>query len=348
MALAEARYLKSRFELVIAVGEGPLRASFAAEAELVDGTPSLPLWGAPPYRWASRSARTARDAVRLSALIRRRGIGLVLTNTTVSLAPVIAARLAGVPAIVHARDAPVSRLAPFVFALHSQLAQTVIAISPGLVPYFTRRRGARVVLIREGIDVSAESSSDNGRFGTPLRLCLVGAIDHRKAQDIAVEAVDRLRNRGVDAALELVGRDENPPFAAALRERIRELGIDDRVLFSGELDDIRAVFDRNDIVVAPSRGEWTPLVLMEALAREKPVVASRVGDVPEVVVGGETGLLTPPEDPDALAAAVAELAADPMTAEAMGRRGRAHVASNFGLRGSLEALRSEIDRALGT
>ena len=126
MALTEARYLKSRFELVIAVPEGPLRPSFAEEGELVEGSRSLPLWGAPPYRWASACVRTVRHAFRLARLIRRRGIRLVLTNSAVSLAPVLAARMAGVPAIVHVRDVPVSRLGPCVFRLHGLLADTVI------------------------------------------------------------------------------------------------------------------------------------------------------------------------------------------------------------------------------
>jgi glycosyltransferase involved in cell wall biosynthesis len=347
MALVEARYLKRWFELVIAIREGPLRASFAEEGELVDGTSSLPLWGAPPHRWLGRSLRSVKEAVRLARLIRRRGIRLVLTNSAVSLAPVLAARMAGVPAIVHVRDVPVSRLAPLVFRLQSRLADTVITISPGQSSYFERRGRARVVLVPEGIDIPAPApDASNGRFADPLRLCLVGAIDRRKAQDVAVEALGLLHDRGVDAALELVGRDENPSFTAAVRDRIRVLGLGDRVHFSSEADDIETVLARSDIVIAPSRGEWTPLVLMEALAREKPVVASQVGGIPEVVVGGETGLLTPAEDPEALAEAVAGLAADPAAAHAMGRRGREHVASRFSLAASLEALRAEIEREL--
>jgi glycosyltransferase involved in cell wall biosynthesis len=349
MALAEARYLRHSYDLVIAIPQGPLRESFADEGELVEGSASLPLWGASARAWLVRSIRTARDALRLAALIRRRGIRLVLTNSAVSLAPVLAARIARVPVIVHARDVPVSRLAPLVFALHSLLARTVIAISRGLIPYFTRLGGADVVLIHEGIDLGRVKGGNGGsQFNDPLRLCVVGALDRRKAQDVAVEALGLLRDRQIDAALELVGRDENPPFTAAVRDRIRQLGLDDRIKLSGEADDIGDVFARTDILLAPSRGEWTPLVLMEALAHETPVVASRVGGVPDIVISGETGLLTPPADAESLASSVAELAADPVRARAMSSRGRAHVASHFSQATSLAALREQIELALET
>ncbi len=347
MALLEAEDLKTRFEVLLAVPDGPLRSRFAEHGELVGATATLPLWGDSTRRWAGGSAHTLLDAVTMAKLIRRREVELVLTNSSVCLAPVLAARLANVPAIVHARDVPNSRLAPFVLALHAKLAQTVIVIADGLAPYFRGGRRTRVVRIPDGIAVPAPPPRRRQNvFGSPLRLCLVGGIDPRKGQDIAIVALAQLRERGIEATLELVGRELDESFAAAVRESALRLGVAENVEFVGEVDDISPHLERADIVLAPSRGEWTPLVLMEALARGKPVVAARVGGVSEVVCDRESGLLVAPENPTELASAIAELLADPQAAFAMAERGRSHVDADFHVERTLSGVQAEIDRLL--
>ena len=347
MALLEAEHLEASFEVMVAVPEGPLRSRFASHGELVGGTATLPLWGTSAKLWAGSIARTLRDAVRMSKLIRRREIELVLTNSSVCFAPVLAARLAGVPVIVHARDVPNSRLAPLVLALHGKLAQTVIVIADGLAPYFRANRRTRVVRIPDGIAVPAPSPRQPpAAFGSPLRLCLVGGIDPRKGQDVAVAALAQLRERGIEATLALVGRELDAAFAAAVSESARRLGVADRVTFVGEVADAGPHLDRADIVLAPSRGEWTPLVLMEALARRTPVVASRVGGVPDVVRDHEFGLLVEPESPAELAGAIAELCADPAAALAMAEAGRRHVDDVFRVERTLAGVQFEVQRLL--
>ncbi len=345
MALAEAAHLGHSFELIVSIRDGPLRDAFAEHAELVDGVATLPLWGGSPMLWAKRSIRTLRDAVRMAMLIRRRGVQLVLTSSSVCLAPVLAARLARVPVVVHARDVPKSRLAPLVFALEGALAQTVIVIASGLEPYFRRGRRARIARIADGIAVGPPGST-RADWQHPLQLCLVGGIDRRKGQDIAVAALARLREHGVAATLELVGREIDQDFARAVRKQVQELGLTSTVEFVGEVSDARPYLDRADIVVAPSRGEWTPLVLMEALAQRRPVIAARVGEVGDVVTDHESGLLIAPEDPQALAAAILELVADPPAAAAMAERGRSEVERRFAIERTLAGLEAELLRLL--
>jgi len=347
LALLEAEDLKARFELLLSIPDGPLRSRFAMHGELVAAAATLPLWGGSAGRWARSSARTLLDAFNMARLIRRRKVELVLTNSSVCFAPVLAARLAGVPVIVHARDVPRSRLAPLIMALHGRLAHTVIVISDGLAPYFRGGSRTRVVRIADGIAASApEAGRARSAFGSPLRLCLVGGIDPRKGQDIAVSALAHLRELGCDATLELVGREVDERFAAAVRENARRVGVSEEVLFAGEVSDVRAHLDRADIVIAPSRGEWTPLALMEALSRSTPVVASRVGGVADVVRDRESGLLVAPESPSELADAIAELRADPAGARAMAERGRMLVDAHFRIERTLEGLQREIDRLL--
>lgn len=347
MALLEAEHLARGFELLISVPDGPLRVRFGAHGELVDSAATLPLWGASARRWVRSLARTARDTLAMASLIRRRRVELVLTNSSVCFAAVLAARLARVPVLVHARDVPKSRLAPLVMALHGRLAHTVIVIADGLTPYFRGGKRTRIMRIPDGIAMSALSDSPHrSTLQPPLRLCLAGGIDPRKGQDVAVAALAQLHERGVDVTLELVGRELDKDFARSVREQTRRLGVCSHVKFAGEVDDIGPHLDQADIVVAPSRGEWTPLVLMEALAHGKPVVASRVGGVPEVVRDRECGLLVEPESPNELADAVLELLADPAGAAAMADRGYSRINAEFRVERTLDGLHAEIDRLL--
>ena len=146
--------------------------------------------------------------------------------------------------------------------------------------------------------------------------------------------------------MELVGRDVDEGFAACVRADAQRLGLAGHVEFAGEVDDVDAHLSRADIVVAPSRDEWTPLVLMEALVRAKPVVATRVGAVADVVRDGESGLLVAPESPTELATAVARLVSDPAAAGDLAERGRRLVRAEFGVERTLEGVQTEVDRLL--
>jgi glycosyltransferase involved in cell wall biosynthesis len=346
LALREAEHLKGRYELLLSVPGGPLRAGFGEHGELVRGIATLPLWGASALEWAKRSVRTIIDAFRTARLIRRRSIELVLTNSSVSFAPVLAARLARVPVVVHARDVPNSRLARSVFAMHGTLASTVIVIAGELARYFRRGRRARVIQIADGITVPQRPTRSPSNLSAQLRLCLVGGIDPRKGQDIAVQALAMLHELGVAATLELVGREIDEGFAAHVREQAKLLHVLDSVDFVGEVSDAGANLARADVVIAPSRSEWTPLVLMEALAQCKPVVASRVGGVHEVVSDGRSGLLIGPGDPGKLADAIMRLVADPVAAAQMARTGREDVERRFRIEQTLDRLSDEIDLIL--
>jgi glycosyltransferase involved in cell wall biosynthesis len=342
LALLEARSLAEEYDLTIAVPPGRLRADFAELGPTIDGTPSLPLWGDSPRRWAAAALRTLPSALRIRRAVAESGAAAVLVNSSVSLAPVIGARLAGVPVVVHARDVPESRLSPLVFALHGALADRIVIIAAAMRPHFRRVRRARLVPILEGIDVGPEPAERGpGERGSELAICLVGGIDPRKGQDVAVEALALLAGRGLPARLELIGREVDPRFAAAVRARARALGVDGLVEEAGEIADVRSALLRADVVISPSRNEWTPLSLMEAMACARPVVASAVGGVAEVV--GEAGLLVPPSDHEALADALDRLARDPELARRLGREGRRRVVDRFTIERSLAEKRRLVD-----
>jgi len=135
--------------------------------------------------------------------------------------------------------------------------------------------------------------------GVPV-MAVVGRLAVEKGQDLALRALAALGTGEPNLVLVLVG---DGPERNALEALAGQLGLSGRVLFTGARPDVRQLYQAFDLVLLPSRSESLPMVLLEAGTAGVPVLATRVGGMPEVVEDGETGLLVPPEDPAALAAA---------------------------------------------
>lgn len=345
MALAEAECFAKRCRIVAAVPEGPMRDRFAAVAETVPPPPSLPVWSESPLRWALQLMRSCRDAVRLARVIRSHEVDAVLTSSTVLLAPVLAARRAGVPAFAYAREWPTSRAGTAAFWLQRRLADVVVAISAGVAARFAGSGRARIVQIPDGITASSGQHRP-ARLAGPLRLCVIGSLTggDGKGQHRAVETLARLGDRGVDATLSVVGPVLDEEYAERVRRTAQRCGVTERVRFTGAVEDVPALLAEHDVLLfCSSQGaDVTPLVLMEALAEGRPVVATDVGSVAEVVPDGDCGTIVPPGDPDAMAAAVERLAADPEAARAQAERGGLRVRRDYDREAGLERLWQEI------
>jgi glycosyltransferase involved in cell wall biosynthesis len=170
---------------------------------------------------------------------------------------------------------------------------------------------------------------------------VVGTIDRHKEQHVAVAALKHLHRDGVPSVLELVGPEADTAYAQEVRALAARQGLADEVFFTGATNGIQDVLGRTDVLMLPA-GELTPLVLMQALAAETPVVAAKMGSVEDIVQDRVTGLLVKPGDPAAFAIAVKELAASPRTARALAKQGRRHVVRNFDQAKLVEMLRAEI------
>ena len=176
---------------------------------------------------------------------------------------------------------------------------------------------------------------------TELRLLAVGRLVRKKGLDIFVEACGLLHRQGLRFQAVIIGDDDEvgdrSKVSEDLRSRIARLGIEDRVRMLGQLGQ-REVYDhygRASIFCLPCRvlddgdRDGIPNVLLEAMWCGLPVVTTGVSGIPELVEHGTNGLIVPGEDPDALAHAVAKLAADPDLAHRMGEAGRAIVSERF-------------------
>jgi putative Ca2+/H+ antiporter (TMEM165/GDT1 family)/glycosyltransferase involved in cell wall biosynthesis len=185
---------------------------------------------------------------------------------------------------------------------------------------------------------------------TPLVIC-VGMLRPDKGQNVLIRALCELRHRGVHAHCLLVGAPttESAHWALALRDLARETQVAERVSFVGYRDDLPAVMAASDVVVLPSLSEARSRVAVQALAAGRPVIASRVGGLPEVVEDGVSGWLVPPADPAALAEAIESALARPAVAQARGAEGQRRVAATMRvehqMERTLEAYRSAIAHA---
>lgn len=150
----------------------------------------------------------------------------------------------------------------------------------------------------------------------------IGRLEHQKGFDTLVRSMAGV----VDASLVVVGDGSE---RARLEGLADEVGLADRVEWAGWRDEPRTYLPAFDVVAFPSRFEGFPLAVLEALLARSAVVATDVGSTSEAVVDGETGLLVPPEDPDALAAAIRRLLADQELRERLGENGRRLVLERF-------------------
>lgn len=203
----------------------------------------------------------------------------------------------------------------------------------------SRQDADKLVLIHCGIDTQAfqpagPNGGDPGR--RPINIVNIGTIHEVKGQTHLIEACRLLRERGVDFMCHIIG---DGPDREKLESQAQEAGLADRVCFHGQRlrGEIIEMLQQADVFVAPSvpssdgRREGIPVVLMEAMASGAPVVASRLSGIPELVDDGESGLLVPPGDAEAIAAAIERLAADPDLRRRLGDAGRARVLEDFDL-----------------
>jgi hypothetical protein len=264
-----------------------------------------------------------REAIRLAQVVRDHRPAAVYANTIIAPQWILAARLAGVPVICHVHELATDMSFNRARVLYAplRLATLTIANSYATRELFVRAHPAlarRSVTIPNGIPLPPYVAPRPGRRG-PVHLLVVGRLSVNKGQDVAIRAVAMLVARGCDVVLDLVG-GVFPGYEQHERELVglvEELGLRERVRFLGYRDELRSSYAEADIVLVPSRMESFGLVAVEAMASGRPVIASAVGGLAEIVRAGSTGWLVPPEDAAALAAGVLDVLDDPGSTQAI-------------------------------
>lgn len=182
--------------------------------------------------------------------------------------------------------------------------------------------------VYEGVELSRFSQySDYRRTGSgPLVVGNVAHMSPEKGLHYLVQAAALIPEVRTRLRFVLVGDGRCLP---ELKDSVRALALEEIFEFPGFQSNTLDFFRRFDIFVLPSLSEGLPSAILEAMASSLPVVASRTGGIPELVIDGETGLLVPPADAAALARAIDHLAGHPDAARYMGQRGRARVEEQF-------------------
>ena len=169
---------------------------------------------------------------------------------------------------------------------------------------------------------------------------VVARLEPEKGHPTLLEAWPGVLRAVPDAYLLIVGEGSRRD---ALEAQARELRIAHRVVFTGRRDDVPAVTAALDVAVLPSYREAQGLTILEAMALSRPVVASNVGGIPEMIEDGVTGLLVPPHDADALAAAIVRLLSDHPYADTLGRAGHDLVHDRFCIELMVDAVETIYD-----
>jgi colanic acid/amylovoran biosynthesis glycosyltransferase len=241
-------------------------------------------------------------------------------------AALVAAELAGRRFSFRSHTAPNPQL------LRTKLAHAALVLSISEYDRALLERvapAANVVVSRLGVDVpETDAETEEGLIVS------VGSLIEKKGHHVLVAACAALVAAGRSVRCEIAGEG---PARAGLERLIAEHGLDDVVMLRGALpraDTLELIARANVFVLAsvPSASEGEdgiPVVLMEALARSRPSVATRLSGIPELVVDGETGLLVAPGDEVALASAIAALLDDPGRAKTFGAAGRAKVLAEY-------------------
>lgn len=177
----------------------------------------------------------------------------------------------------------------------------------------------------------------------PLWVC-AARLEQQKGHAVLLDALAALREQGLDFVAVFAGEGA---LRGPLESRVQALGLADRVRLAGQVDEIGPLLTAADAVLLPSLWEGLPLTLLEAMIRGRAVVASAVGGVPEVVEDGVSGLLVPPGDAAALAAALAHVHARPREAEALGAEAMRRIRDEHTWARVVERFEAVYDEVLG-
>lgn len=291
-----------------------------------------------------------RALYRLRALVVRERVALVHAHgSRGALYAALASAGLDVPLVWHVRvadrdarlDGALARLAAAIVANSSATAARVRGLP---------NADTKLTIVPNGVDLArfAPGPPDaalGGRLGLDPTVPVVGyfgRLEHGKGVDVLVEAAARLHGKLSATAFLFVG---DGPLREELAARTAAVGLP--ACFTGHRDDVPALLRLCAAVVLPSRQEAFGRVLIEAMAVGVPVVASDVGGIPEVCIDGVTAMLVPPEDPDALAAAIALTLTDEASTQARVEAALADVRARFTLAVHAARLQAVYARVLG-
>lgn len=224
------------------------------------------------------------------------------------------------------------------------LAHRVIAVSEAVKRDLLAHSipETKVAVVQNGINVSRYQPSEEGarkirkEFGFAEDIPVITAIAYacpRKGLGYLLEALPKVLEEKPSAKVLIVG---GGPLTEALKKQASELGITESVIFGGARSDIPEILAATDVSVLPSLSEGMPAAILEAMSCARPVVASNLDEISEIVKDGETGFLVPPRNPGKIAEAITRLLKDEQLAKQIGKNGQKMVRDRFSVETMIE------------
>ncbi len=282
------------------------------------------------------------NIIRLSRLLRKEEPDIIHTHGYfASVIGRLAAKKAGIPTIiahVHSTYWEYKKRHILIERHLSRCTHKIICCSEAVRNFVTgheKIKEDKTAVIYNGVDEERffpgqDSSSARERLGIDRGSPVVGTVSSltpHKGQEFLIQAAAKIQEKYPATRFLIVG---DGPLRRSLEEQAQRLGLQSSLIFTGARRDIPDMLSLMDIFVLPSSSrEGLGMAIIEAMAMEKPTVASNIGGIPEAVLDRETGLLVPPGDSEALAKAIIELIDDPGRAKAMGKKGSERFAQKF-------------------
>ena len=277
-------------------------------------------------------------------LLKKMRPDIVHTNTALMFFPALASKWCGIPHIWHIREsfAEFDRLWPKYERYMAWGSNRIVAVSRAIAAQFSPRSSSKVVVLHNGFPAAEFNAvplervdAFRARYGLG-KAVLVGVVGRikfgRKGQEVFVHAASLLKPEFPDVRFLVVGSPfpGNEEHGARLQQLIQDLGLEQEVVCTGDVEDVKAMYAALDISVMAS-GTPEPFggVVVESMAMSKPVVGTNIGGTSEQILDGATGFLIPPEDASTMADALRKLFVDEDLKCAMGKRGRLRFESCF-------------------
>ena len=354
---------RSRFTALVVLPEnGPLKELLEQQGTEVLLHPGLSVITRPVFRsWriVPFLLKFPLSVLFLRRLIRRREIDLVHTNTGVMLSPALAAWLAGVPHVWHIRDwfQEFRGFWPAYAWYIRTFSRKVVAVSNAISGQFAEC--SKVVVIHNGFaleEFQLPGETLRAEFRARYKLddaFVVGCVGRiklvRKGQEVLVQATGLLKQRGAKVKALIVGVPfpGNEDHLAQIQKMALDLGVENDVVFTGELDDPRPAYAAMDALAMTSvQPEPFGGVVMEAMCMGRPVIATNIGGSLDQVVDGVTGLFVPPGDAAALADAIEKLIKNPDLTRQMGTSAVTRIREHFSLKDAVDKMQHLFEESI--
>jgi glycosyltransferase involved in cell wall biosynthesis len=315
--------------------------------------------GIPLYLFGLERTFQFNRALTFADWLKKEQVHLVHTHTMVpgDVLARIAARLAGIPIISHIHAYRAFSQRPTVRTVQrlldnatARLTAAIIAVSEALRTSLIEQGypASRIWVIHNGVQVEClptqeqclEIRRELGFQPTDRLVAVIGRVSPAKGIRELVLAAPQVLECVPSAHFLVIGEDveSEGQFRRNLERQVMELGINRHFHFLGHHPNAARLMHALDLFVLPSWIEGLPITILEAMAAAKPVIATPVGGVPELVVDGETGILIPPQDVRALADAIIQLLENPELRTEMGQRVYERVRAQFSLSQMLEQV----------